>query len=337
MPSWRGSVLIASVAVAFLARDAAAVATCDGPEICCPTKITDPLPQRQTVTVGVVLVGLYNVNERAGTWDGDFYLYERWDPLDGFTPHTEIVNEVSRQSEQFNEIQFKAGKCIRSRRLHSVLHNQYNLRRFPFDEQSLVLQLSDATYATQSLAYGDRASAAGLDDNARSALTAWKVETDPSYSHAARMFTWEDGSPSYDYADFSFRIRRHVTYHLFKFFLPLLIIVSLAFLVFWIAPEDLSSQVTIGVTCVLSAIAFQFVQQNSLPEVAYTTLADRVYVVCYLAISLALAQSVYGNALAGRSQREAALRMDKRCRWLFPVATVALLAGAVIWSFLQKT
>jgi hypothetical protein len=172
--------------------------------------------------------------------------------------------------------------------------------------------------------------------DARRSLSSWKIEDELTFSRDIRRFEWEESAPNYDYVRFTFQIRRHVTHHVIKFFIPLFVIVMLAFLVFWIDPEDLSSQVNIGVTCVLSAIAFQFVQASTLPEVAYTTLTDRVYVVCYVAIALALAQAVYGNTLTRNQRKDRAVAVASRCRWLFPLLTGCAVVVVVGWSISQR-
>src|SRR5579859_3927802 len=322
-----GSLLVSSA-------PSAAAERCAGPSECCPAeRASGAIHDKADVSLGVVVTGLYNVNEKAGTWDADYYLYEHWKPKPGFFPQTELVNEVTRQSEQFDEVELRAGECIRTRRIYSTLHNDYNLRRFPFDRQYLVLTLSDADYDSRAVSYSQGPYAAGIADDARHALSSWKIEGNLSYSRESKAFAFEPSAPSYDYATFTFEIRRHVTHHLTKFFLPLLIVVVLAFLVFWIESDDLSSQVTIGITCVLAAIAFQFVQAANLPEVAYTTLADRVYAVCYLAIALALIETVYTHSLARHDRRSAAATIDRRARWLFPLLTTAALIVVTIWSF----
>jgi hypothetical protein len=331
------SLLWTAMAIVGLTAQAGPTA-CNGPMECCPAHLADALPVRQTVSVGVVVAGLYEINERAGTWDADYYLYETWQPFPNFSPQTEVVNETTRDSEQFDQVEIRRGKCVRSRRIYSTLHNGYNLRRFPFDRQVLTLELSDAEYPSSSVSYLERPYAQGLTESTRESLSSWKVESEQlRYLQQARSFKWEDGAPDYDYAAFSMVVRRHVTYHMLKFFLPLLVVVSLAFLVFWIDPDDLASQVQVGVTCVLAAIAFQFVQASALPEVAYTTLNDRIYVVCYLAIALALAGSVHTNSLARQQRRDRALLVSRRFRSLFPAATLIALAGAVVWSFYLAT
>jgi hypothetical protein len=306
---------------------------CDGPPECCPHEIAQHLAQKATVQVGVVLLGITDINERAGTWDADFYLYEHWRPAPGFTPQTEVVNESERHATQFDTTELHDGVCERSRRLRSTLRSTYNLRTFPFDQQHLRLEISDDEFTTGDVVYGETPQPLGFGDAARDAVSGWKVEGDLAFSHGGRAFVWEAGAPEYDYAVVSARVRRHVTYHLTKYFLPLFIIVVLAFSVFWIDAEDLGSQVTIGVTCVLAAIAFQLAEAASLPAVDYLTLADRVYAICYVAIGLAVLETIYSNSLARRGKKAEATRADRRCKVIFPVGLLAALGVATLRAF----
>ena len=280
-------------------------------------------------------MGISNINERSGTWDADFYLYERWQPAAGFTPQTEVVNESERHASQFDTTERHDGFCQRSRRIRSTLRSAYDLRKFPFDQQRLLLELSDDQFTTKDVVYAQAAQPLGFDEGVREAVSGWKVDGDLNFSRGARAFVWESGAPPYDYANVVVPVRRHVTYHLTKYFLPLFVIVVIAFSVFWVNAEDLSSQVTIGVTCVLAAIAFQFAEASSLPEVAYLSLADRVYAVCYVAIGLAVMETIYSNRLARCGRKAQADRVDRRCRVLFPVGLIVALALSAIRAFTQ--
>ncbi|MFO0756986.1 MAG: hypothetical protein U0359_10860 [Byssovorax sp.] len=304
--------------------------SCEGPESCCPAKVADDLGSHVDVTLGVVLLGLYNVNEKAGTWDADFYLNEVWSPAPNFTPQTEIVNEVSRQAEQFDTTELHQGKCVRFRRIRSTLHSAYNLRTFPFDRQRLTLQFSDADFPAQQLSYTAKPASVELDELARERLSSWKLDGAMTYEQAVRVYKGEVGAPEYDYATFSVPVRRHVSFHVAKFFMPLLIIVIVAFSVFWMPPDDLNSRASVGVTCLLAAIALQFAEAGNLPEVAYLTLADRGYIISYFGLALAMIASIYSNVLARRDQKIRASHFDRRMRIVFPsVFLLALLLGVI--------
>jgi hypothetical protein len=199
------------------------------------------------------------------------------------------------------------------------------LRSFPFDHQVLPLELSDAEFSSQELAYANKPIVADLDGDAKEQLSSWKLEGNVRYQHSPRVFIGDDGAPTYDYATFSLPVRRHITFHLTKFFLPLLVIITVAFAVFWIDPEDLGSRVGIGVTCLLAAIAFQLAEAGSLPAVAYLTLADRIYAACYAALAIALMASIWATSLVRRSLRAKALRIDRICRTAFPLGMVLVV------------
>lgn len=303
--------------------------SCDGPSACCAEEITHDA-KSHVVKLGVVILGLSNLSERSGTWDADYYLVEHWQPNGAFTPQTEVVNELARLSTQYDITEIRDNECVRSRRIRSTLRTPYNLRAFPFDMQSLSLQISDDEYTAAELSYDSTPDVVALDDGVKTTLSSWKLEADPQFHHEVKAFRWEKGAPSYDNATVEFVVRRHVTYHLFKFFLPLLVIVALAFTVFWIDPDDLSAAATIGVTCLLAAIAFQFAEASTLPEVAYLTLADRVYVACYIAIGAALIETIYSSALARRGMKKRAVVLDERCRSIFPFGLVFALVVSVI-------
>jgi hypothetical protein len=308
---------------------------CDGPPECCPAKLDTNLAAVRTVQVGLVLLGLCNIAERPGTWDADFYFYESWVPEPGFTPQTEITNEQVRASQQFDSTELRDGRCTRTRRIRSTLRSVYNLRTFPFDKQRLVIRFSDDQYDARKVIYAHAPLLAGIDDGVRRQVSGWKLVTDLEYHDDIEAFRWEQGAPEYASATFGLTVRRHVTFHLTKFFLPLIVIVIVSFSVFWIDPEDLSSELGLGVTCLLSAIALQYAEGQTLPEVDYLTLADRVYAVCYSLIGAAVLQSVYANRLARGGARDRALRLDRRSRWAFPAALTAVLILSIVRAFTQ--
>lgn len=155
---------------------------------------------------------------------------------------------------------------------------------------------------------------------------AWTLIGAPEFKLGQHVFSPRRGAPSYPQAIITINARRQVGFYLTRFFLPLFLIVAVAMTVFWIHPEDLSSQVGIGVTCLLAVIAFQFAQSSSLPAVAYLTFADRVYAICYFAIALAMIESIWGNTLTRRKLHDEADRLDRICRWAFPLGIAGLVA-----------
>ena len=111
----------------------------------------------------------------------------------------------------------------------------------------------------------------------------------------------------------------------------------LAFSVFWIDPGDLSSKVSVGVTCLLSSIVLQFAEAGMLPEVEYLTLADRIYAVCYVALALSLITTIYSSALMKKGQASAAARNDRRSRLVLPLGLVLAVFLCALRAMSQTT
>lgn len=319
------SVLLAAfvgLAALLFVRPALARERCEGPLECCPVEHVEHLPARVTVSVGVVIVGLYNIDDRAQTWEADYYLYESWRPTTGFTPQTEVVNETSSHSGHFDETVLEQGRCLRTRRLHSTLHSPFNLRRFPFDHQSLTLRFSDAERPSSDVIFDRMPFGPTVGDDARGEALSWVVDPSPRFAVVTRPFAHRPSAPGYAVATVTIHVARRPGFYFTRFFLPLLLILAVAFTVFWIHPDDLGSQASIGVTCLLATIAFQSAQANTLPAVDYLTIADRIYATSYTLVALALLESVYTNILARRGHHHRAARVDRAARVLFPLALV---------------
>jgi len=329
------SAIAAMTCLLFSWRADAAAARCEGPIECCPSDLRARLDRVQDVSLGVVLVSLSNVAERNGTWDADYYLYERWRPVPGFTPQTEIVNEASRLSEQYDEVELEAGFCVRSRRIRSTLRSHFDLRLFPFDHQRLSIQFSDERYDLAQLRYTAAPLGSGLDGSIKQHLSNWNVDGELRYSIGQQSFGWEDGVSDYTLGEFSLGVARRFAFHITKYFLPLLVIWVVSFSVFWLDPDDVGSAAGVGVTCLLAAIAQQYAEDSVLPEVDYLTLADRAFAICYSSMGVAVLLSVYTNRLSRSDARGRAVLLKHRARWLFPALSLALMAGVVVRATTQ--
>jgi hypothetical protein len=59
-----------------------------------------------------------------------------------------------------------------------------------------------------------------------------------------------------------------------------------------------------------------------------------LYAICYVAIGIAVLETIYSNRLVRSGKKEEADRMDRRCRVGFPVALVVAVVGATIRAFI---
>ena len=101
---------------------------------------------------------------------------------------------------------------------------------------------------------------------------------------------------------FLIEAQRESQYYLLTMFLPMSLIIFMAWTVFWLQPDIVSSRIAISTASIFSLIAFGFSLRLSLPRVSYLTIADVFVIGCTLMVFLALGVAVIGSRMVLRSR-----------------------------------
>jgi hypothetical protein len=112
---------------------------------------------------------------------------------------------------------------------------------------------------------------------------------------------------------------------------PLIVIVSMVWSIFWVDPEQLADRLNVAFIGVLTIVAYQFVVLDDMPRMSYLTFTDTLLLVSFLTMSATIPQSLVMNRLARRGHEQQARRIDRICRWAFPLAYLAMVATTVAW------
>ena len=112
-----------------------------------------------------------------------------------------------------------------------------------------------------------------------------------------------------------------------KLALPLLVVLILDYLVFYIPNYKFGTASALTVTALLAAIAFQWTLNDSLPKVSYMTIVDKIFYLVYSFIFYAMAQTVITFNLSKLSDdmKKLSHRIEVHSRYLFPVLFCILL------------
>ncbi len=129
---------------------------------------------------------------------------------------------------------------------------------------------------------------------------------------------------------FSFEGKRLLHHYVIKAIVPLCLIVMMSWVVFWINPEQVSNQLSVAVTTVLTLIAYHIALSGRLPEIPYLTHMDKFLFTSTVLVFMALIEVVITSHLASTKQLALAHRIDLTARWLFPL----LFISALGFSFL---
>ena len=130
---------------------------------------------------------------------------------------------------------------------------------------------------------------------------------------------------------FIFTAKRLSNHYMIKVIAPLLMIVVLSWVVFWLDPKEGGSQLGVAVTSFLTMIAYHVALSARLPEISYLTRLDVFVFGATLLVFFAMLEVVITTGLA-RTERIARARwLDRICRFVFPGTLVLLAVYAFKW------
>ena len=124
---------------------------------------------------------------------------------------------------------------------------------------------------------------------------------------------------------FSFEAERLLHHYMIKSIIPLVLIVMMSWVVFWISPDQVPNQLGVAVTTVLTLIAYHIALSGRLPDIPYLTHMDKFLFSSTVLVFMALIEVVVTSHLASTDQLALARRVDRTARWLFPLLFVIVL------------
>ena len=133
---------------------------------------------------------------------------------------------------------------------------------------------------------------------------------------------------------FSLAVERDKNFFKYKVIFPLILIVMMSWLVFWIDPSLAASQISISVTAMLTMIAYRFALSGMIPRLGFLTSLDYFVLASTLVVFLAMIEVVYTAYLTTHNELDKARKVDFHARWIAPVVYFAAAAETLflrIW------
>jgi hypothetical protein len=129
--------------------------------------------------------------------------------------------------------------------------------------------------------------------------------------------------------DVTLDLERDWSYHAWKLGLPLTLIVLMAYGVYFIPPAAAAQQIALGMTSMLTLIAYMLSLGSTLPRISYLTRADGFFIGSAFLVFLGLLKALMTLAVAQGPRAGLVERADRLGRWLFPVAVLINIAIAL--------
>ena len=183
------------------------------------------------------------------------------------------------------------------------INNEFNLRSFPFDKQTLVFEVVDNEWnADQRLLRITSKTFKILDSfMKKDDIPGWeKNNYELSYITENQIGMMEG-----EYAQgikLTLELERKFGYYIFKVIFPIILILLICWSSVWINPKELESRLTITIVCLLSLIAYNFVIDSELPKLEYLTVLDWIILISYIYATLPNILSVYSFRISSTNQ-----------------------------------
>lgn len=303
------------------------------------------------VTLSVELVEVSQIQDHDEKFEIEFYLFLSWrDPRLAFsrrregrdkrvvpidqiwTPQPELMDDLDVSVQDGRNAHVLSDGTVRWRQYYrGTISSNFNLHEFPFDQHRLEVpieanagEIDDVVYVAGEIRVHEASSETlhvvphgwqfvGLRNDVTESRYPWLGET---YSRFV----------------FSVDVRRDPHFYWWAIVIPLLPIVATSWSVFWMDPKEFGSQVGVGVTAMLTVVAYRITIDSSLPPLSYMTRMDYFLLVCQVWVFGAFVMSVIVHVCHAQNSgatTATAHRIGRCCRWLPPLAlavTCVLLA-----------
>ena len=310
-------------------------------------QMTPPTADRPTpIHTSLTIVDVVGIDEIANTYMVEFDLTTRWqdarlafDPADLgapvvvyegptanarvdslWAPYATIMNAAGSYTAKTSFLRISAEGEVRwTGRVAAEVKAPFDFRRFPFDRQQLelILQLYGWDVRQAIMLDGGIGLRSGFE------IPEWHVGgIEASLTEAVEA----RGSVPFSQLVVRLDITRKRTFYIWKVFAPLIGIVALSWVVFWMSEDALGRRAGVSATAMLTIVAYQFFLSTSLPRVAYLTTMD---VFTLLSFALIIVSMVV-NILVTRDKMQksgSGQRIDRLCRISFPTIYFAGLAS----------
>ncbi|MEM4662491.1 MAG: hypothetical protein QXM75_00505 [Candidatus Diapherotrites archaeon] len=283
------------------------------------TLLTNVASEPQKVEVGIYVLNIGKFEVSTGSYTVDFYLSMKCDkPCD--PSNFEFMNgratSVDKIIDEPNEKFY---------RIQASLAENIDLKKYPFDEHFLTIQIEDKRNTSEKLFYVPDEKSAGIDPSV--VIVGWDLI---GYEQEVTDHFYEPYGETYSRFIFKIHIRRILLAAILKTFVPVIFIVIAGLLALLIQEQDkLWTRIGINTSSLIASVMFHLNVTSSIPPVGYLTFADKFMISTYSILLLSLFSTVMMMRHAKRKDEVMYNRIYHIALYCIPAMAV-FLYGIVI-------
>ena len=250
----------------------------------------------------------------------------------GWYPQVVLVNESGLYEQSGVVLRLRPdGTSTLIATVNAAAEAEFSMRRFPFDSHRLEAVFEVLGFGVDEVALRVESDAIGSAPD-KAWIPEWTVvSVDLSIRERPSTHAGSKGVASAFVVSVS--AERSPFYIIRLVVLPLAIIVFLSFSVFWMDRSSLGDRISVSFIGILTAVAYQLVMGDHVPRIAYFTLIHGFLNLSFLTMCATVVVNLVVGAKDKRGDYAAGDRIDRRCRWAFPLVYVALNLAMLTVAF----
>lgn len=310
---------------------------------------------QQVVYSGIYVNEILWIDQPHFTFGADFYVWIRYarnsgpeaaDP--GEIKFTDLASGQFDREHPVEQRDLADGTSYRLWRVQGDFRNHFDLRRYPFDSQTLTLRFFNARADVDHIVYALDQSASGeLDEQGRNGTPVGVSETafrGLSQWDFVGIHQWREhfvaksslGDPRRigrenfrELSGYTAAIdcRRQWATTLSKNFLPLLLMTCIMYASLFFAPALVQAKVAVAVTGVLTGVVLLNSVNAQLGAIGYTVMVEYAFYVFFALGLLNVVSVLVGEQLRHSGHTAVAIKTDRWTRLLFLLAVTGLVVA----------
>jgi hypothetical protein len=247
------------------------------------------------------LLNLYNLNMDEHSFYADFYVWFKWKG-DKDPTNIEFVNLIEKWSKDqtgfdgdSTPVLLPDGTKYKILRIEGRFLHAFALNRFPLDKHDLDIQIENPEFPIDSIVYvPDTASSADLRRSLK--IVGWNNEglqlRNSVHDYGSNFGNPKENATRFSNLCFTISLTRPFSYFLLKMLIPLFIVMLISIGALLLHPDYIDTRSSLPIGGLLTAVFLQQSYNSALPDTGYMVLMDKIYLVCYVILSLVLFQVI---------------------------------------------
>jgi hypothetical protein len=232
----------------------------------------------------------------------------------GKWPDFTVFNQQGNRWSQNRVIEIESnGHVTYLERFSTNLQIDFDWTAFPFDTQDFYIRF-DMLYPEEQYIFTPLEDFSEIDPN--------HGEDEFILTDFDTQITSEVSSTQEPISRFTFHFAapRHLDYYIFRVIVPILLIISVSYITFFL--KDYGKRIEIATGNLLLFIAFSFSLGDNYPRMGYLTFMDAIMAITFIINTLVVALNVYYRWLESHDQREKADRLEAPMNYIYPFAYI---------------